>query len=98
MYVVPNPYKSGEVVWDEIGGAHVEFRNLPESATIKIFNVAGDFIRTIEHGRDEYGAARSSEAWDLKNKAGERVASGVYLYYIQTPGGEIVQGHFVIIL
>lgn len=98
VYVVPNPYKSGEVPWDEIGGPHVEFRNLPEVATIKIFNVAGDFVRRIEHQRDKYGEARSSEPWNLDNKAGKQVTSGVYLYHIETPDGELIQGYFVIIL
>ena len=98
IYVVPNPYERGRVRWDEIGGAHVEFRNLPESATIRIFTVAGDLVRVIEHGRGRYGESTGSRAWDLRNTQGEEVTSGVYVYQVETPSGEVIQGHFTVVL
>ena len=95
---VPNPYEAGEAPWDEIGGEHIEFRNLPESASIRIYTVAGDIVRVIEHGPGRYGESRSAAIWDLRNSQGRRVASGVYFYQVETESGEIDQGFCTIIL
>ena len=97
ILVVPNPYVAGTVQWDAIGGEHIEFRNLPEVASLKILNVAGDLVRKLEHGRDRYGAARSTLAWDLRNSSGRDVSSGVYIYQVETPSGEVVQGYFIVV-
>ena len=98
VYVVPNPYERGEVPWDAVGGSHVEFRNLPRVATIAIHNMAGDQVRVLHHDDDAYGESRATESWDLRNGSGKEVASGVYLYQVTTPSGEVIQGYFTVIL
>ena len=98
VYVVPNPYERGEVPWDAVGGSHVEFRNLPRVATIAIHNRAGDQVRVLHHDDDAYGESRATESWDLRNGSGKEVASGVYLYQVTTPSGEVIQGYFTVIL
>lgn len=98
VYVVPNPYERGNVPWDAVAGAHVEFRNLPPEATISIHNMAGDQVRVIHHGADTWGRSTSTESWDLKNGSGKEVASGVYVYQVTTPSGEVIQGYFTVIL
>lgn len=98
VYVVPNPYERGNVPWDAVGGAHIEFRNLPRVATIAIYNMAGDQIRVIHHDDDAYGESRATESWDLKNGSGKEVSSGMYLFQVTTPSGEVIQGRFAVIL
>jgi len=54
---------------------------------VKIFNIAGELVRTIELGRREAGSytVRDRAAyWDGTNQYGEQVASGVYFYHIQS--------------
>jgi hypothetical protein len=55
--------------------------------TINIYNVAGQLIRTLKLGHREAGSYTVKERaayWDGRNTTGERVASGVYFYNIQS--------------
>jgi len=55
--------------------------------TINIYNVAGQLVRTLEMGYREAGSYTVKERaayWDGRNATGERVASGVYFYNIQS--------------
>jgi len=97
VYVIPNPYEEGKVQWESASGVHLEFRNLPGEAKISIFTVSGDLVRTIQHGKDRYGEHRASESWDLRNSSGRQVASGVYVYQVETPSGEVVQGYLTLV-
>lgn len=54
--------------------------------TIRIYNVSGRLIRTLDLGRKPAGFYTTKERaayWDGKNEAGEQAASGVYFYTIQ---------------
>jgi hypothetical protein len=98
VFVVPNPYELGNVPWDAELGEHVDFRNLPERATIRIYTIAGDLLRTIDHGGGDFGEPTDSRSWDLKNTTGEDVTSGVYIYLVTTPlSGEQAKGYFVLV-
>lgn len=84
--VVPNPFvvTSG---FDISRDRHeVQFTRLPESCTIKIFTLAGELVRTINHNRAASGL--SFARWDLKTEFGSEVAYGVYLYHVDSPVGE----------
>ena len=72
----------------------VKFTSLPEVATIKIFNLAGDHVQTLEKTDD----GRNELAWDLKNFYGYFVASGVYVYYVEAPGFGDSFGKLAVIL
>jgi hypothetical protein len=55
--------------------------------TIKIYNVAGQPVKTLELGHREAGSYTVKERaayWDGRNEFNERVASGVYFYHIQS--------------
>jgi hypothetical protein len=80
ILVVPNPYRAAEV-WDRPGAHEVHFINLPQRATIKIYTIAGDLVTQLEHN----DPVRDFEAWDLKNGKGSDVASGIYIYRIESP-------------
>ncbi len=102
VIVVPNPYEAGKVPWEQSGEMHVEFRNLPETATIRIYTLAGDLVRVLEHGRGRYQELRDASAWDLRNSSGRRVTSGVYVYQVETKAGnglpgEVAQGYFTVV-
>lgn len=96
--VVPNPYK-GSANWEEWTGSgarlgKIYFMNLPAKCTIRIYTVAGDLVRTLEHNDVAYGA----EPWDLTGNAGVQVASGIYVYHIDAPGiGEKI-GKFAVLI
>ncbi len=98
VIIVPNPYEAGNSPWDAQGGEHVDFLNLPDQATIRIYTTAGDHLRTIQHGKGEFGESSGRESWDLKNQQGERVASGVYIYHISsTLTAEEAKGYFIVV-
>lgn len=98
IIVVPNPYEAGNVPWDAELGEHIEFRHLPAQATIRIYTVAGDLLRILEHGPAAFGEPTDARSWDLKNAQGERVASGVYLYHVSTElNAEEAEGYFIIV-
>jgi hypothetical protein len=80
VLVVPNPYRAAEV-WDQPGAHEVHFINLPQKATIKVFTVAGDLVVQLEHN----DPVRDFEPWNLRNGKGTDVASGIYIYRIESP-------------
>src|SRR5262249_6144261 len=79
VLVVPNPYRGSEV-WDPPGQGEVHFINLPSRSKIRIFTAAGDLVREIQHD----DSIRDFERWDLKNGSGQRVASGIYVYRVES--------------
>jgi hypothetical protein len=55
--------------------------------TIRIYNIAGQLVRTIDLGRKEAGSYTARERaayWNGNNSLGEQVAGGVYFYHIQS--------------
>lgn len=90
IFVAPNPYVYGDPD-RSFGRANpfgLEFRNLPESCTIRIYTLVGDRVKTLEHKPDSRGNIYGSEAWDQKSDSGLLVAPGLYVYHVQstTPG------------
>jgi hypothetical protein len=55
----------------------VTFNGLPPSAVIRIFNVAGQAVRTLRKEDDSQFLR-----WDLRNERGLAVASGIYIAHI----------------
>ena len=55
--------------------------------SIQIYNVSGHLVRTLDLGwqaTGSYMTASSAAYWDGRNAVGERVASGIYFYTLQT--------------
>lgn len=96
--VVPNPYK-GSADWEEWTGSGVRlgkiyFMNLPSQCTVRIYTIAGDLVRTLEHNDVTFGAM----PWDLTGEAGVQVASGIYVYHVDAPDfGEKI-GKFAVLV
>ena len=76
--IVPNPYitKAGDYNFTETGEAML-FVNLPPYCTLRIFTVAGDLIKTIEHV-----TGSADERWDLVTESNQLIASGVYILQV----------------
>ncbi len=97
--VVPNPYVGASAFEPRSqiegrGERRVQFINLPLTCTIKIFNVRGELVRTIEHNGI---SSDGSEWWDLRTEDQQDVAYGVYLFHVEAPGiGEHV-GKFALV-
>ncbi len=85
IYVAPDPYV-GTASWERRsasigrGERRVEFFNLPRLCTIRIFNIRGELIKTIEH---EGAFNDGSAGWDLLSDNNEDVAYGVYFYHVE---------------
>jgi hypothetical protein len=81
----------------------VRFINLPPGATVSIFTLAGDLVRTIHAGDVVYtnrdvsvtGDFSGVAEWDLTTKNDQETVSGVYFYVVQSSVGKAT-GKFVI--
>jgi hypothetical protein len=85
VFAAPNPYVYGDQR-RSFGNSNpygIEFRNLPEKCTIRIYTLMGDLVRTLEHTPDARGNVYGSEAWDQKTNSGLIVAPGLYVYNVQ---------------
>jgi hypothetical protein len=80
--VVPNPYFAHSSYELNQFGHVVKFNNLPERCTIRIFNLAGDLVKTLEKDT----ADTSIMEWNLFNEADLPIASGFYIYHVDAPG------------
>ena len=67
------------------------FKYLTDEATIRIYNVALELVRTVPK------PAGSSASWDGENDSGDIVASGVYVYVITNIAGEKATGKIMVI-
>jgi len=78
--VFPNPYYG--INTEELNkyNRFVIFNHLPDKAKIRIFNLAGVLVRTMDKDDPEQFAY-----WDLANEDGLPVASGLYIAYIELP-------------
>lgn len=98
--VVPNPYVAAEI-WEPRntytsgrGPREIHFINLPAECTVRIYNVSGVLINTIEHSAsNENGTA----VWDVLSSEKYEIAYGVYIYHITAPGIGETKGTFAII-
>jgi hypothetical protein len=109
VIVVPNPYR-GHAAWDltpspaDPTGAHVDFMRLPKGPwALRIFTLAGDLVQTIRNtdltvqGRPQQESPDDGEAsWNLVSRNGQDVASGIYLFSVESREGT-ERGKFVII-
>ena len=79
--VFPNPYFGGNDLERNIGERVVRFTGLPKEATIRLYTLAGVFVRRIDKGDlSQY------VDWDLTSESGDIVASGVYIAHLEMPG------------
>ena len=82
--VFPNPLFAYNPGVSYTGGSadspYITFSNLPNVATIKIFTISGNLIRTLEKNDNS-----PFMTWDLLNQDNLRVASGMYIAIVSVP-------------
>jgi hypothetical protein len=100
IYAVPNPYRTGTSeettpYYHNYPDRMIKFFNVPREAQIKIFTVSGDLIWEGSH----YSADGSDGIvnWNAKNKKGQDVSSGVYVFRVEAANGDDMYGRIVVI-
>ncbi|MEZ5360670.1 MAG: hypothetical protein R3F48_17790 [Candidatus Zixiibacteriota bacterium] len=79
---VPNPFYLYGSYDPSPGSKRLAFHHLPATCTIRIYNIAGDLIRTIE--KDD--ASTPIAFWDMLTDRQLPIASGIYVYVVDAPG------------
>lgn len=101
VWVEPNPYIEGTgfenfVKTDAgitINRRAIDFVNVPAVCTIRIFTPDGDLVRTLLHESANASRAR----WDLLSRTGREIASGLYVFAVETADGTRQEGRFLVI-
>jgi hypothetical protein len=75
--VFPNPYFGANVEEIRALDHFVRFTHLPPTATIRIYTLAGELVRTLNHSNQT-----QFETWNLQNMASIPVASGMYIAHV----------------
>jgi hypothetical protein len=101
--VVPNPFKQKSGYPGTADDKRIAFVNIPAECTIRIYTVALDLVKTIEHisgGGIETWGSQAGKDYMLTDFA-QNVQPGIYIYHIEShvPGhqGETSVGKFAII-
>ncbi len=97
--MVPNPYLGSASFEPERfavsgrGERRIEFRGLPASCEIRIYNLLGELVQTLQHDGSNDGFV----AWDLRTKDLLDVAPGLYIYYVDGGTAGTATGKFAIV-
>jgi hypothetical protein len=92
--VVPNPYYNRSRYELSQFSRIMRFINLPERATVRIFSLSGQLVRTLE----KTDPTTSVLNWDLQTENRLPVASGVYVYHVEAPGVGTIFGRLVVFM
>jgi hypothetical protein len=79
---VPNPYYNQSRYELNQFARVIRFINMPELATVRIFTLSGQLIRTLQ----KTNTSSSILEWDLLTTNQLPVASGVYIFHVDAPG------------
>jgi hypothetical protein len=80
ILAVPNPYFGTNAYEQNQFDRIVRFTNLPPKATLRVFNLAGELVRTLNKDDNT-----TTIDWDLLNKSELPVGSGMYIVHIDMP-------------
>jgi hypothetical protein len=94
--VLPSAYSLGEAYPNPFNPVtRIEFA-LPESGmtTLKVFNIMGQQVASLLN--QQLDAGRHTVSWNATNEAGQKVASGMYVYQMEVNG--FTQSHKMLLL
>lgn len=83
VMVIPNPAINKARGW---GGRRIMFVNLPPYCTIRIYTQSGNLVQEIEHPRPGE-SPDGDEYWYQDTISNQYVASGVYIYTVESDRG-----------
>ncbi len=83
VLVVPNPFVIGEGFSQPGLKDKIQFVNIPNPCTIRIYTIRGDLVKTINVA-DGAGAIAD---WDQVTDYGQFIESGIYIFHIEFNGG-----------
>ena len=69
----------------------LQFQNVPDKCTIRIYTLAGDHLRTLEN-TDASGTIE----WDMLTDGQRLIASGIYIYHLESEYGDRL-GRFAVV-
>lgn len=92
VLVVPNPFVIGEGFSQPGLKDKIQFVNLPNPCTIRIYTVRGDLVKTINVAE---GAGAIAD-WDQVTDYGQFIESGIYIFHIDFNGGSKL-GKFAVV-
>ncbi len=92
VLVVPNPFVIGSGYSLPGESDKIQFVNIPNPCTIRIYTVRGDLVKTIEVASGEGAIAD----WDQVTDFGQFVESGIYIFHVDSPIGTKL-GKFAIV-
>lgn len=100
IFAVPNPYRTGTSAetspyYHNFPDQSIKFFNMPKEADIKIYTVSGDLVWEAHHSSPS--GTNGVLTWDVKNKEGGEVSSGVYIFRVESTSGEDMYGRIVVI-
>jgi hypothetical protein len=94
VLAVPNPYYAHSTYEQTQFTRRIRFVNVPPTCTIRIYNLSGQLVRTLQKDN----ASTSILEWDVKTDHDLPVGSGVYIYHVKTSGqGESI-GRLVVFM
>ncbi len=120
--VVPNPYMASSFLDLSTNNRRIDFVNLPDKCTIRIYTLSGNLVNVLNHigaSRQGWGNFTNwdrinaqtgepavytgydnhsgTEPWNLRNRFGQTVASGLYFFHVTDQRGETHTGKFYIV-
>jgi hypothetical protein len=99
-YVVPNPYVGAASFEPQRfavsgrGERKIEFRNLPNRCTIRIYTLNGELVKEFHH---DGNMTQGFMAWDLRTKDNIEIAPGLYIYHVDSEQVGSFIGKFAVI-
>ncbi len=119
IMVIPNPYIGsskfdGRLENDQKGdkSRRLWFVNLPRRCTIRVYTLAGDLVKELDHEGDTETdiitiskaspykgmAASGMHSWNLLSKNNQIIAPGIYLFSVENKNdGKVKVGKFVVV-
>ncbi|NQV16607.1 hypothetical protein HQ531_14185 [bacterium] len=89
--VYPNPYLGANRL-EKKYESKITFIGLPPDCRINIFGLGGDLIDIIIHDDGS-----TNESWDMVSRNNQEIATGLFVYTVETSDGRRQMGKFVVL-
>jgi hypothetical protein len=94
-YIVANAWEPTNPYSDGRGERQLHFIHLPPVCTIRIFNVSGQLVATLNHNTPNW--RDGTEIWNMLSKDQLDISYGVYVYYVDAGSLGTKIGKFAVI-